>query len=198
MSNARGRRRRQQRRTGRRGSRQQQARRRRRVNWKGWLGWGATALLLGAIAFLIIRGPGQSTTNPTLIALAEEASDGPVRVITGSAHTVYHSTLPVPSQATPRSDGKPTLIWFSGTWCTFCERMDPFVYETASRFTDQMIFVEKSVDHDRPAASRYGVRGTPTFVLVDAVGNEIARFHYQSSAASFADIILSALDLVES
>lgn len=196
MSKARVRRR--QRQTGRGVARQQQTRRRRRVNWRSWAGWGATALVLGGIALLIVRGPGQSTANPTLVALAEESSGGPVRVLTGSAHTVYHSTLPVPSQATPRSDGKPTLIWFSGTWCTFCERMEPFAHNTASQFTDRLVFVEKSVDHDRTAASRYGVRGTPTFVLVDAVGNEITRFHYQSSAAAFADIILSALDRVES
>ncbi|MEE8422386.1 MAG: thioredoxin domain-containing protein [Dehalococcoidia bacterium] len=195
MSKARARRR--QRRTGRGAARPQQARRR-RVSWRSSAGWGATALVLAGVALLIIRGPGQSTANPTLVALAEESSGGPVRVLTGTAHTVYHSTLPVPSQATPRSDGRPTLIWFSGTWCTFCERMEPFAHNTASQFTDRLAFVEKSVDHDRTAASRYGVRGTPTFVLVDAVGNEITRFHYQSSAAAFADIILSALDRVES
>ncbi len=143
--------------------------------WKRWLGWGATAL----------------------VALAEESSSGPVRVLTGSAHTVYHSTLPVPPQATPRGDGRPTLVWFSGTWCTFCERMEPFAHGTASQFRERLVFVEKSVDHDRAAASRYGVRGTPTFVLVDAVGEEIARFHYQSNAVAFADAILSALDVIE-
>jgi thiol-disulfide isomerase/thioredoxin len=180
-----------------RASRKQQARRR-PVNWKAWLGWGAAALVLGGIAFVIIRGPGQSAENPALMALAEESSGGPVRVLTGSAHTVYHSTLPVPSRAAPRTDGKPTLIWFSGTWCEFCERMEPFAHSTANQFTDRMVFAEKSVDHDRTAASLYAVRGTPTFVLVDPAGDEITRFHYQTSASGFADIILSALDLFDS
>jgi thiol-disulfide isomerase/thioredoxin len=167
------------------------------VNWKAWLGWGAMAFVLGGIAFVIIRGPGQSTENPALAALAEESSGGPVRVLTGSAHTVYHSTLPVPSRAAPRADGKTTLIWFSGTWCEFCERMEPFAHNTASRFRDRLVFAEKSVDHDRTAASLYTVRGTPTFVLVDPVGDEITRFHYQTSASAFADIILSALGLFD-
>ena len=150
-------------------------------------------LVVAGIAALVIIGPGQSTEDPALTALAQEVSGGQVRVITGSAHTVYHSTVPLPTATAPRPDGKPTLVWFSGTWCTFCERMDPFVLATVGRFTDRLVFVEKSVDHDRSAASRYGIRGTPTFVLVDAEGHEVARFHYQLSSANFAQVIEASL-----
>lgn len=168
-------------------------------NWKAVLGWGLGGLLLLGVAALLIRGPGGGTVeDPVLLALAEEASGGPVQVLTGPAHTVYHSALPLPSAATPREDGRPTLIWFSATTCTFCERMDPFAYTTVGRFTDRMVFVEKSVTRDRGAASRYGIRGTPTFVLVDAAGAEIGRFFFQSNGTAFADSILTALRLAES
>ncbi|MEE8336668.1 MAG: thioredoxin fold domain-containing protein [Dehalococcoidia bacterium] len=162
------------------------------------LGWGLGGALLIALAVLLIRGPGgQSTEDLTILALAEEASGGPVRVLTGPAHTVYHSTLPLPSAEMPREDGRPTLIWFSATTCLFCERMDPFVYTTISGFTDRLAFVEKSLPNDRGAASRYGIRGTPTFVLVDTTGNEIGRFFFQSSGTAFSDSILTALRLIE-
>ncbi len=105
---------------------------------------------------------------------------------------MYHSVAPLPSDGAPRSDGKPTLVWFSGTWCEFCERMEPFAHQAASGFTDRLVFVEKSVD-DRSAAARYGVRGTPTFVLVDASGEEIARFGFQPTSAAFAQAIETAL-----
>ena len=174
--------------------RQHARRRSGRRNWKSILGWGIGGLLLIGVAALLIRGPGgQTVEDPVLLALAEEASGGPVQVMTGPAHTVYHSTLPLPSVAAPREDGRPTLIWFSNTTCTFCERMDPFVYSTIDRFTDRVVFVEKSIARDRNSASRYGIRGTPTFVLVDTVGDEIGRFFFQSTGTAFADNILTVL-----
>ena len=167
--------------------------RRRRIAWKSWLGWAALAAVVIGVAALLIRGPGQSDEDPAIAELARQNAGGPIEVLRGSAHTVYHSNRPLPSAAVPRADGRPTLVWFSGTWCEFCERMDPFVHSTASRFSERIAFVEKSVDHDRSAASSYGVRGTPTFVLIDASGNEVARFHYQSNEAAFAQVIESAL-----
>jgi thiol-disulfide isomerase/thioredoxin len=106
---------------------------------------------------------------------------------------VYHSAAPLPSASAPRADGKPTLVWFSGTWCEYCEQMDSFAHETANGFAARMVFVEKSVDDDRSAASRYGIRGTPTFVLIDARGKELGRFGFQSSSAAFAQTIEAVL-----
>ena len=71
--------------------------------------------------------------------------------------------------------------------------MDPFAHEVASEVMGDVTFVEKSVDHDRSAASRYGVRGTPTFILIDARGREITRFHAQLDPASFAAAIESVI-----
>jgi len=47
---------------------------------------------------------------------------------------------------------------------------EPFTYDAASRYEDRMVFSEKSMDHDRNAARRFGIRGAPTFVMVDARG----------------------------
>ena len=176
--------------------RQQASRPRRRVSWKPIAGWGTLAAIGGLVAFALLSGVGgggSAEADPALAALAREASGGEVQVYTGSAHTVYHSTAPLPVAAAPRDDGKPTLVWFSGTWCTFCERMESFALATAEGYGARMTFVEKSVDHDRSAASRFGVRGTPTFVLIDAAGNEVARFHYQRSPQDFAAAIEAAL-----
>jgi len=66
-------------------------------------------------------------------------------------------------------------------------------HETARTFGDRFVFVEKSVDDGRSAAARYGVRGTPTFVLIDADGKEIGRFGFRATAAAFAQTIEAAL-----
>jgi thioredoxin-related protein len=71
--------------------------------------------------------------------------------------------------------------------------MEPFAHEVMARYRDRVVFVEKSVDHDRDASLRYGIRGTPTFVLIDAGGNEILRFGFESTAEDFAQTVEQAL-----
>ncbi|MGE3857652.1 MAG: TlpA family protein disulfide reductase [Dehalococcoidia bacterium] len=124
---------------------------------------------------------------------AAGAADAAVRVITGGIHTVRHTIAPLPTASTPREDGRPTLVWFSGTWCHFCENMAPYAQSTFAQFEGRMAFAEKSVDHDRAAASRFSVRGTPTFVLIDAQGRELSRFFYQPDAARLRQTVDAAL-----
>ncbi len=154
---------------------------------------GVVAIALVAFLFVSTRGS-SAPSDPSLIALASaNAAGAEIKVLTGSKHTVYQSTTPLPTSAAPRADGRPTLVWFSGTFCEFCEQMEPYAHPTAARFTDRLVFAEKSVDDDRGAATRYGVRGTPTFVLIDAKGREISRFGFQGNEQSFAAAIESAL-----
>lgn len=163
-----------------------------------WGGGGViAAVLVGLVFFSGGSSGGGAQADPAQAAaqraLAEDNAGTPVQVYEGSAHTVYHAIAPLPTAEAPSQDGRPLLVWFSGTWCSFCERMEPWANDVASRYTDRVRFVEKSVDHDRGAASRYGVRGTPTFVLIDPAGNELARFHYQANATDFAQTIEAAL-----
>lgn len=174
--------------------RQEARRRKRAAAWRPWAIGAAVAAGLGVVVLLAVQAAGrESVEDPATTALARENAGGDVRVLTGSRHTVYHSVAPLPSDGVPRADGKPTLVWFSGTWCEFCERMEPFAHQAASGFANRLVFVEKSVDDDRSAAARYRVRGTPTFVLVDASGEEIARFGFQPTSPAFAQAIETAL-----
>lgn len=161
------------------------------------IGWSIGGLAVVALLILALSASGsaqQADAATEQLARANAGTD--VTVHSGSAHVVYHSDPPLPSRAAPRADGQPTLVWFSGTWCHICEQMAPFAHETASAFTDRLVFVEKSVDHDRSSSSRYGVRGTPTFVMLDAAGSEVMRFHGSPDAASFATQIERALAAV--
>ena len=88
--------------------RQQGREPRRRLPWKGWLGWGSVAGIIGALAVVLILGGGggSSDENPefTLLASAlagdaieQDSDSSDIRVYSGSAHTVYHSTKPLPT-----------------------------------------------------------------------------------------------------
>lgn len=144
---------------------------------------------------LVLRGGGidaPAEAPVAAVAQAEHNAGTPIDVYRG-VHTVLHSPDPLPTEASPSRDSRPTLVWFSGTWCHFCASMEGFAHAAAGRFTDEIRFVEKSVDHDRAAARRYCVRGTPTFVLIDVEGRELARFSYQPDAERFARQIEAAL-----
>ncbi len=163
-------------------------------NWQSFLLVGGAVVVVVFAVLFVRAGGGGSEVNAEQAALAAQNADGSeVVVLSGGRHTVYHSNAPLPTVGSPRADGKPTLVWFSGTWCEFCEHMEPYAHGTASQFGAEMIFVEKSVDDDRSAAARYGVRGTPTFVLIDETGQEVARFGFQSTRVAFAGAITAAL-----
>ncbi len=147
------------------------------------------ALVLVALGgFFLLRGGGSAAVAPALAAEAQANSGGPVRVLNG-VHTVFHSELPLPSAAAPRSDGRYTVVWFSGTWCEFCAQMQSYANDSAAKFRDRLVFMEKSVDDDASDASRFHVRGTPTFVVLDAHGNEVSRFGFQTTAAAFEALL---------
>ncbi len=157
--------------------------------------WGGVVavLLVGAVAIYVASGK-HSTANAATVEVARSNAGGEVQAHTGPNHTVYEALAPLPTAASPRADGKPTLVWFSATTCEFCEKMQSFAHETAQGFTNRMSFVEKGLDAGGAAdASRYRIQGTPTFVLIDAKGKEITRFFFASSSAEFAAAITAAL-----
>jgi len=71
--------------------------------------------------------------------------------------------------------------------------MEAWAHAVAAEFRGRLVFVEKSTDHDQGAASRYGVRGTPTFVLIDPSGRPLAQFFFQASTGAFRSAIEKAL-----
>lgn len=162
---------------------------------------GAVAGVVAVVgALLLLNRPAPTAVPEMAVARSQpsgstiaEAVPAGVQVLTGGIHTVYHSSAPLPTADAPRQDGRPTLVWFSGTWCDICHRMEPYANTTFKQFEGRLAFVEKSVDHDRAAANRYGVRGTPTFVLLDAQGRDVARFFYQPDADRLAQAVDRAL-----
>jgi thioredoxin 1 len=68
--------------------------------------------------------------------------------------------------------GQPTLVWFHADWCHICQRVKPEVVNLGQEFENKVKIVRLNVDDhaSRAALQRYGVRATPTFVLLDAAG----------------------------
>ncbi|MBI3977913.1 MAG: hypothetical protein HY331_06985 [Chloroflexi bacterium] len=56
---------------------------------------------------------------------------------------------------------------------------------SAARFAEKLVFVEKDVDHARAELRTFRIFSTPTFVVLDARGEEVDRFGYIPTAAGF-------------
>ena len=165
-----------------------------RPGWplKTWLILAAMVIpVLGGGVYMAVGAQRQTKSDAAIARLAAENAGTSIEVFTGPEHTVYHSVAALPSSASPRADGKPTLAWFTNTNCSRCEEMK-FAHTVAAEFRDRLVFVEKATDRDNAAAT-LAVTSVPAFVLLDARGTELVRFGYLADAATLKASIESAL-----
>lgn len=148
--------------------------------------------VIAGMVWIIMAAGGQSTVDPATQLLAHRLAQGPVEVFRGTEHTVYQSTQPLPSAANPRDDGKPTLVWMSGTNCGNCNKMDDFAWDTLEQYASQAVIVEKDLGR-QPLDARFGVKDAPAFVLLSPRGDVLARFNWQPDANALQHAIDAAL-----
>lgn len=105
---------------------------------------------------------------------------------------------PVPFLAS----GQPVLLEFSQTHCPSCVVLKPVVEGIRKDYDGRAIVriyqLDKLEDYPegaavRTLAARLGVRGTPTFVILDAEGNAIRRFPGPTSGLSLRKALDEAL-----
>lgn len=68
-----------------------------------------------------------------------------------------------------------TIIDFSATWCPPCQRIAPAVHQLAEQSTDKVEFKFIDIDQNREMAESYGIQAVPTFVILNAHGQEVTR-----------------------
>jgi thioredoxin (fragment) len=68
-----------------------------------------------------------------------------------------------------------TVLDFSATWCPPCQRIAPAVHQLADQSKDRVEFKFIDVDQNREMAENYGIQAVPTFVILNAHGQEVRR-----------------------
>ena len=88
------------------------------------------------------------------------------------------------------SNGKPSIVDFTASWCGPCQRMKPIYYILADDFKDEYNFISIDIDENPELANKYQVQAVPTFVFLDADGNEGNRITGMISKEEFRDELL--------
>lgn len=60
----------------------------------------------------------------------------------------------------------PVLVDFTATWCGPCRAIAPVIDVLAGEYQGRAKFAKVDVDESPSTASRYGVRGVPTLLII--------------------------------
>ncbi|HLP86084.1 MAG TPA: thioredoxin family protein [Phycisphaerales bacterium] len=73
---------------------------------------------------------------------------------------------------------KPTLLYFTASWCPPCKEMKKNVLPqdaVATTVRDNFVGVYIDIDARPSDANQFGISGVPTFIIMNKDGQEIAR-----------------------
>jgi thiol-disulfide isomerase/thioredoxin len=95
--------------------------------------------------------------------------------------------------ATSEADGKPLVIEFYTSWCGACKRFARSVLPDPSveRALEDVTYVRYDAESASGSvhAKRYGVRGFPTFIIVNAAGHAVATIRGLPTTSRFVSFL---------
>ncbi|WP_437505865.1 cytochrome c biogenesis protein/redoxin [Sorangium sp. So ce1099] len=131
---------------------------------------GALLVVLG-IAFATGRLDALSPAPAAAVAASAPCDGGPAIACAAPEGVMEHGDVALP-------EGKPRLVEFVSAHCAVCERMAPLVKELEARCAkeaDTVVRIQVDEPRGQALAAHYGVRFVPTFLSVDAAGQEVER-----------------------
>lgn len=137
---------------------------------------GVIVILIAAVLALVV------------VAFVRSRSSGAPVSLVGFDNTVQIDA----ALAKGKQEGKPTLLFFTASWCPPCKHMKSDVLPqeaVANTVRDQFVGVYVDIDERRGDADAYGITGVPTFIVVSKDGQEVARRSGAMSSAEFQQFL---------
>ncbi|MGK3970001.1 cytochrome c biogenesis protein/redoxin [Sorangium sp. So ce118] len=131
---------------------------------------GALLVVLGVV-FATGRLDALSPAPAAAVAASAPCDGGPAVACAAPESVMEHGDVALP-------EGKPRLVEFVSAHCAVCERMAPLVKELEARCAkeaDTVVRIQVDEPRGQALAAHYGVRFVPTFLSVDAAGQEVER-----------------------
>lgn len=91
-------------------------------------------------------------------------------------------------------EGKPVLVDFWQVGCSPCKVMDGIVDELADEYGDSAHVVKMDVTRAPEAVAEFGIRSTPTFVLLAGTGGAKLRPRWRQSGLVKKDQLARVLE----
>ncbi len=68
------------------------------------------------------------------------------------------------------SSGKPTILEFAADWCVVCREEAPIIEKIKEEYKSRVNIMTANYDTEVKLREKYGIRGTPTFLVFDSNG----------------------------
>jgi len=139
-----------------------------------------TGVLLLVVTGLLVHGAAQGWDG------SASPAAGPAEQPAASSQAPLLAAADPPPASRP-PEALPLMVEIYAEGCPICQRMEPLVDRLLSQCDERGVRVRK-VDVSRPEnrhlASRYRVLGVPTFLFLDAQGEEVARLVGEQTAGT--------------
>lgn len=94
--------------------------------------------------------------------------------------------------STAQNSNKLLFVDFYADWCGYCKQLDEKTYtdgKVKQIMAQKYIAVKVNVDQNPDLASKYGVYGLPTLIILDSNGNEIKRVEGYQTPSQLLSIL---------
>ncbi|MFT3765188.1 MAG: thioredoxin family protein [Minicystis sp.] len=133
--------------------------------------------LFTAGTLLVLAGGFLAADRLGLLA-SSAAGQAPAACSAPGATACAAPTSPAGAAVAEAPTGMPRLLEFTSGHCPVCAKMAPLlarIEHACAAAEGTVLRVDADDDHGQALMARYGVRLLPTFISVDAEGNEVER-----------------------
>lgn len=153
--------------------------------------WGLlAAALISGLVLAACTAPAEESAEPA------EASVAEVVTVSGPSAPADPGEFRADSAERVAATGNPQLVEFFAYWCTVCQGIRPTIHSLEAEYWGEVDFVYLDIDDaaNEDLMEQFNFVGQPLLVVIDAEGNEMARWYGAPPEAELRDALDSVAE----